>query len=730
MNKLIAIIAFLVAATFVPSALRAASPAATEEWVRQYVATNSAYLASTTTSTTSNGVINASAGEGDDKVEVRVEEFGDAALIVTNSQTAIANGTRFVWNGRGSYICPSGVIASTPTNLMWGVLGSYETNGVIRFDGAFDLRPILIQKSTSFAITNGMTFAAYEPRWFDRVAGALASLLVPTARAEIPNSPEGWYTPNAGWKKDLQSEIVIELYNAKNKEWRQVEMPMSYDSSGEPYLSNETIIAAFDSVQANVASAMYAVGAAIQGIVQIETDVVWNRAAIEKIGENLNQLVGNHDMTTKDEDGKTRTLHLNVGKDGISLSGLKKTDEYTVSNDGDTFSLYKNDSSVGDSWKAGTEPDGSSIGILQEGETKKLQLKGWNTATKDGKSLADLLKDDGEKDYFLIPHRTSGGDISYTHLGHLDIGSVKVDGHSITTNETEDSSASIKGFADADPYQIPFTDASTLEWTTGGEIIGSLLVKGSDHKPTWASIDDNGKYYGTPITGNPFVGWHSLPNVTTNYVVVDELTLTEDNEGDVKTLKMKPTEDGKLHAWGDSGWVALNIGSNLEFSVNVDGKTIVSNENNELELHGITGLTGEKRPRWNGTELVWDDLEDWVDGVSISTTDSDGSAKLSIEGWDDLNQHCDQDLSALLTDESKANERTTHFLVTKKTDTGELHYLPIGNVLQIAGVSAYTGTDASTASGSNVVFSANGNCDVTVSGSGDKVSIKIEAFFK
>ncbi len=138
----------------------AASQAWVEAYVSNYVANSTAQLSATSTTTKTNNTTYTTIGDG----VLIIEDNTDAALKVLNATSAAAalgvtNGTTFVWNGAGAYINPIDTITSTKTNLVFHSVGSYETNSVIRFDGYFDVDPVLIQPSTSLSITNSLTEA-------------------------------------------------------------------------------------------------------------------------------------------------------------------------------------------------------------------------------------------------------------------------------------------------------------------------------------------------------------------------------------------------------------------------------------------------------------------------------------------------------------------------------------------------------------------------------------------
>ena len=132
------------------------SAAASQAWVENYVsnflAKSAGQLVATTTTTEKDGIVTIQVGEG----KLVMEDSTDAALKVVETYSAVTNGSLFVWNGKGKYINPVGNILSTSTNLVYQGVSSTFANGLLSFAGHFKIKPVLIQPSTSFAITNKM----------------------------------------------------------------------------------------------------------------------------------------------------------------------------------------------------------------------------------------------------------------------------------------------------------------------------------------------------------------------------------------------------------------------------------------------------------------------------------------------------------------------------------------------------------------------------------------------
>lgn len=133
----------LVAAAAALAAPCAFGIAASQEWVRQYVAGLNGGTNDTFTATTPGGT----------KITMTYELFTEAALMATNSANAtVTNGTLFAWNGEGRYLnlnVPPGLtIQATTTNFIFGAAQSRVVDEIDTFvdadGGAFGVvaRPI------------------------------------------------------------------------------------------------------------------------------------------------------------------------------------------------------------------------------------------------------------------------------------------------------------------------------------------------------------------------------------------------------------------------------------------------------------------------------------------------------------------------------------------------------------------------------------------------------------
>lgn len=140
----VALLALAVAVALVPRAHSAASPAATQAWVKQYIAALNGGT---------NGVIVTEGGGY--RFEVVFEPADQYAIVVTNSTDAtVTNGTLFAYTTDGVYT--NGVlelaIYSTSSNLVYSGVGSVVTNGFDYFDGYFGVLGTRITQSQAEAL--------------------------------------------------------------------------------------------------------------------------------------------------------------------------------------------------------------------------------------------------------------------------------------------------------------------------------------------------------------------------------------------------------------------------------------------------------------------------------------------------------------------------------------------------------------------------------------------------
>lgn len=228
------------------------------------------------------------------------------------------------------------------------------------------------------------------------------------------------------------------------------------------------------------------------------------------------------------------------------------------------------------------------------------------------------------------------------------------DEKAVTTNAAPFEAFTLVGFGDAKENDIPFKDSTKLNWQPITDFLDTtvdnksivlndkdkLAVKGAE------TVSSPKKYFGTG-TSTSVIGWYDLPNVTTNRIDADEVTLTTDNsaDGKVKTIRWKTTPPSapSLARMGGDGieWIPFNDITNQNAIVGVDDVSVETNENGNLQ----------------------------------------------IKGWDNQ-ASCGADITKMLTDEGDKN-RNDHEILCRVG--GQIHYLPLNKeVLNIPKVDADT----------------------------------------
>lgn len=231
---------------------------------------------------------------------------------------------------------------------------------------------------------------------------------------------------------------------------------------------------------------------------------------------------------------------------------------------------------------------------------------------------------------------------------------ILADEKAITTNAAPFEAFTLVGYGNAEENMIPFKDASTLNWQKINDFLDTAVDKksitlNSEDKlevKGASSVSSPRKYFGSSTTSS-LIGWWDLPNVTTNRVDVDEITLTTDNtaDGKVKTIRWKTTP--------------LSVPSLAKMG------------GNGIEWVPYDGIT-------NQNAIVG------VDDISVATNDN---GKLEIKGWATQGA-CSADITKMLTDEGDSN-RDDHEILCRVG--GDIHYLPLNNgVLNIPTVDGDT----------------------------------------
>lgn len=245
-------------------------------------------------------------------------------------------------------------------------------------------------------------------------------------------------------------------------------------------------------------------------------------------------------------------------------------------------------------------------------------LKGWDTPTADAVKCDDALSSQlltGDETHHVVT-RLNNGTLHYTPVGKLSV--MSPDDSTITTNAangaTETGKASLYGYnlesTGAGFIPSKGNDGGELTWLNPADMVdGTSLAQATTGSGTkvW-EVKDAHSYAGAQArhyfgTGDDSaLGWHELPNVTTNNVVGDEKTIssTFDQTGETKIFGLKgfPTS-GTLLALACQGGDLLYIpfpaggGTNL---VAVDDVSVSSNTTGRLQLNGweTQGACSEK----------------------------------------------------------------------------------------------------------------------------------------
>ena len=555
--------------------------------------------------------------------------------------------------------------------------------------------------------------------------------------AAIPDSASGWYTPDnysfdgadATWSKGGNSYGATIDKNG-NITWQQ-------------YPNDRNVQNALEYALSAYANSMF------------------NQDEIKTLGENLHKVFSTDGITITGEtpDGSIQSYTIKF-KSGIGESGtIQGETEHMKWNLADQKSLellegnkiqisgWDLQDSTTSFWDYSTgavmfrlAPDGKSVhyfpyygvdklSLSPSSTSKKLQLSQWDTAPANGLlPLSEaLVKDrkDTWSNYKLVVRNSNKG-LNYVDIGTLPIGGgAPVDGTSITTNTSAGASvqgeASLYGWSTADDMGLPFKSDGKLKWKTPDEWVdGSSLA--------WADVDGKQKfevmnahmyagkhskhYFGTGSDKSAPLGWHELPNTSTNRV-----------EGDERTISSNPNIPGKnpdpeVKTLGLIGWNYTYSGQDPLFMVNRGGALdymplpAITNlaacactnkwqsllgwvEDGELSEDGIKfEYPTFDEYLYNGLGYIYsttpDNLhfnndgdtikasftapENWVDGLSLNLTE-DG--KYQIKDFATAGA-CSATVSKMLS-EPKGSDATTHLLLAKKTDDGSLHYVSFGD---------------------------------------------------
>lgn len=600
------------------------------------------------------------------------------------------------------------------------------------------------------------------PLQFCLAAVFVASAFVLPARAGIPTSAEGWYTPTDGFSAQSATGVVYYGYD-RNTGWKTADVTV--DDRGN-------ITGGIEDFGRD-----YGLATAYDALLRACANQAWNAMqdeAIKTLGENLNNigLSSGIDVTATDPNGGTHTytmsfgggtLQQTVNADGkISITDPSRAynhaDERTIHWNADNKTeLYGSDSATSSAsewwndydffipylkgtgalaWKRYGGFDDAVFKAWKNGDRTVLTLKGWRDnsagcATTIEKILTDEDGDDRAAHAVLTRYTTETGGVEFHYVpfgDRLEAGGAAVDGFSITTNLTdgavEQGVASLYNWKAQGDYAIPYKYRGKLFWRTPDRWADESSLdwhedeNGNAHLEVMGASTYAGKYarryFGTSVDKSAALGWHELPNVTTNVVRGDEITISSNPSVPGYT----PPADGGEKVFGLRGWNYSHSGDPL-FVVNAGGGI------GYIPLPAITNLAacactgkwasatawignGAKVADGGGLELPGETMDgylsqtlgyvysttpgnlhfdnenggmtasfaaptNWADGDSI---EAEGGS-YQIRGFANASA-CDASLSSMLSNPS-ASDSTSHLVLAKKTDTGELHYVKIGD---------------------------------------------------
>lgn len=566
----------------------------------------------------------------------------------------------------------------------------------------------------------------------------ILGLLSFSAFGTIPETAEGWYLPPEGWNptetKAYWKKNDIEYYCKINEE------------------------GAFDKYPPGVSEAeRLALGTAVSAFHETK----WNQKRIEVIGENLHKVFATDGITITGEtpDGSTDSYTIKFSSGIGESETIQGETDHMKWNLADEKSLHLlqgnkiqikgwhlSDSSTS-FWDYSTgavmvrlNPDGKGVhyfpyrgvdkrSLVPDPVSKKLQLSEWDTAPANGMlPLSEALLKDKKNiysDYKLVVRNSSKG-MNYVDIGTLSIGNgAPVDGTSITTNESSGAvvqgEASLYGWSTADNLGLPYkSEDGKLAWKPADEWVdGASLAfadiageKKFEVKDAHVYAGNHSKhYFGTSNDKTATLGWHELPNVTTNRVEGDNLTIAstaDEQDPGLKRIGLR----GWNKSWGGDPLFVVNAGGSIAYiplpaitnlaacacsnkwenaakwiggaEIAEDGGLTLPEESLDKYLYDRLGYIYSTTPANfhfdNDGEQIKASFtapENWADGTSVELTTN---GAYQVAGWANASA-CSASMSAMLS-QPTGSDATTHLLLAKKTNTGELHYVPIGDGVQ------------------------------------------------
>ena len=396
-----------------------------------------------------------------------------------------------------------------------------------------------------------------------------------------------------------------------------------------------------------------------------------------------------------------------------------------------------------------------TFATVSDGGRTMLTLAGWaDDSAKCGTTVSDILTEENgnnRSDHYVLTRRGTGKGAAFHYVPfgeRLAPGGMGADGASITTNAADgavsDGVASLHGFAAQEDYAIPYKYQDKLFWRTADAWADGTSVEfaqdedGNSKLSVKGARDYAGKhsrhYFGTSSDTSAALGWHELPNVTTNVVEGDEATISSDPSvpgqtggGGVKTLGLK----GWNYAHGGDPLFLANVGGALAYvPMATASNGVPCGCTNRWEAL-CEWVGDEARLEGDGTLTLPDGApKGWADGESVERTDG---GKYQVKGWASAGA-CGATVSEMLKDPDGDNA-VSHLFLAKETGSGELHYVPLGDGVKAeSGVALeVVGTTGSAVCTNRLTFASDPNSNVrfavTDEGNGN-VKITVGVYYK
>ena len=550
--------------------------------------------------------------------------------------------------------------------------------------------------------------------------------------------PEDWYTPQSYSPSQTRSALC-EIRDSRGNV-KAVNFAVEFDEDG--VVVGNTLVEALGDINLSINSAIDLIEATMDEAIGNTISIERIDAQFKTLGENLNKIFSIDGMSFE-VGGKTYTLNIDRGKlesaikagttvgysdtDGLfsvaddaslqNVNGVLSIKNWRVPNLGETFWDYSAGEvmmrlSPGSTLGPVCLPYGGidklSLGTSPSG---KLELDGWSTASSDiMTSLGDALSKEGGifSEYDVVVRNKNKG-MSYVSVGRLKAG--QADEKSVTTN-SYGGKISLYGWGGEDCVAWTFprkSNADMLEWVSLAELADddSISVTSSDEngapklevKGASTYAGKHGSHYFGTSKNAAALGWHELPNVTTNIVEGDNVTIASTTAGNRKTLGLKGWPSG-----GRDPLFLANIGGALEYlpiylpthgaacgctnkwesladwipDTSHDGDHFTPPEADisaYLKTKGFVYGDEGTDLNFSGGKASFNAPENWADEVTITATDG----KFALKGFADGS--CSADLNNMLTNTTaNCEDRGYHQFLCRYTKGGNtLHWLPFPN---------------------------------------------------